>query len=1306
MKILFGIIRFLSFLCLIMGNVSMWASKAEIPFNSLQHEKILCVTSDKYGITWIGTSKGIFQYDGQTLYKYYRNSKAKTQMKSIVYNIFVGKDSTLVAVSDNGLYLYQPEQDTFQEQVCRIHFNNVADRLLNGNYLMLDNISQKVFLVDPTLNKMLASVHLDEISPLQSQIVRLSTGNYCICGTNSFIIISPELQVLKKIKVPAQIVWASEVMERIIIGTVNGYYTYSYNGIRVSNNAMLDQYTAGLCVDFIIQNSADRLFLGVTGKGIYCYNHDTDQIHIVSQSLDPVIVNRHLSLLHLDQNQQLWLCGNIDKAFLGLTVLKAHSTYPSFQELLTINENNSLRLIEMATINNEGIPYIFTTQNLYKYIKEEGKLVYIMPLPEKGNCIDMLFDKQGRLYIISRNAIYIYSMNDKERPRLIKKVAEDGYKVSMNVVTDDYISLSYPGRLISFDKNLTITRHITPNTGYPMQICLALNKQDLYVRSGYNYSASYNPFKGFWNEKTAPYPNNINYQLRDSRGEIWYATDNTGVVHFNSDGTPIDTLDMSSGLPDNSVYAVEEDKGGNIWITTNNGIAKYVTRSGKVYNYEEVNGMLRDSRQKRMLKAFNGDLYMYSSTHLLLIRSIDNVATSIPPKPLVKSVLLNNKTFYGYPTRLYAAHDENNLTLDFVSVDMMRSALISYEYRLQGYDPDWVASGNNRSVVYNNLPPGKYHFQVRARYGTNPYSETTELPIHIHPAFYQTVWFKASVTLAVLVLAFLFVRNLLRTRIAIAESHFAVENERLKVELYSNLSHLIRTPVSLINAPFQELVAGRKWDSHEQELIAVIRKSIDRIMDITKQFLERWSDADNQVAADTTLQVEMKDLSAIVRETALMFRPTANQAGISLSLDIPESLPVPIDEDKIIKILYNLVNNALKYTPRGGNVKIAVQRQEDTLTIAVTDTGRGIPDEQKKRIFDRFYTAGNGASATDSHFGIGLCHTRQLVLLHNGTITVRDNKPQGTAFVVTLPAKSQAYAVPEAAAAMPLAEEKAAAMEQERDGTADDAKPHLLLVEDNEDMLSYLAASLRRRYKVVAVHDGMEALDLFARESIDLVVTDVMMPRMDGYALCRWVKESAEYCHIPVVILTAKSAKADELEGLGCGADAYLTKPFDPTKLMVILNNLLENRKRMQAILLKRFAPDTPQPAEGEPEEEKTLKAAINEKDSAFMEKLYALLEEHLYDDQFNIARICQELGFSKTVLAKKIRALTGATPNQVVTEFRFSKVKELMATRKYTLSEIAYMTGFSSISTFSRRFRAIYNMSPTEYMRKNGLNQ
>lgn len=1283
------------FLCLIAGNISGWASKVEVPFNTLQHERILSVTSDKYGITWIGTSKGIFQYDGQSLYKYLRNNKEKSQMRSVVFDIFMSKDGILIAASNNGLYKYLPKHDLFQEQVSHIQFSSIVDRLADGSYFLLDNISQRAIIADSTLQKVLASVRLDEITSILPRFVRLSTGNYCIYGVHSFALISPQLKILKKVEVPAPIIRADETMERIIVGTENGYYTYSYEGNRVSNNTTLEQYTAGCHVDFIVQDTPYECFVGVSGKGIYYYNKNTDQIHLVSRSLDQRITNRELTLLQLDQNRQLWLGGNIDQPSIGLTLLKTRPTYPSFKELLVINDNNRLQPIELVAIDPKGTPYVFTTQDLYKY--DQGKLNYIMPLPEK-NCSDMLFDKQGRLWILSPNAIYIYSINDNGHPYLQKTVPEKGYRASMNVVTDDYVTFSYPGRLVSFDTGFAMLQHVIPN-GIPPYISLALNKRDIYLRLSYNYSASYNPFKGFWDEKTNPQTNNINCQLRDSRGEIWIATDNAGVIHANSDGTPIDTLDTTNSLPDNTVYEIAKDKSGNIWMTTTNGIAKYMPKTRQVHNYGEANGMLHDLRQGRMLKSPDGELYLYSSTHLLQVEPVDNLEASIAPKPLVKSALVNNTIFHGFPSSVETGHDENNLTIDFVSPDMMRGNLLQYEYRLEGHEHSWTAAGNNRSVVYNNLRPGNYRFQVRARYGDNPYSEVTELPIRIRPAFWQTVVFKLFVTLTVLTVTFLFVRNLLRTRIAIAESRFAVENERLKVELYSNLSHLIRTPVSLINAPFQELVEGHEWNSREQELIAVIRRSIDRILDITRQFLERWSDTDEQAAVDTTLRLEMKDLSAIVRETALMFRPTASQAGVNLSLEIPESLVALIDEDKIIKILYNLVSNALRHTPRGGEVKISVVRQGQTLAFSVADTGTGVSDELKKKIFERFFSPDNRSGY---HFGIGLYHTRQLVQLQGGTVEVRDNKPRGAIFTITLPIE-QAAVLPQSAHSLSVALPKEEAPDTaglETDATL----PHLLLVEDNEDMLSYLAASLRRKYHVSTARDGMEALDLFAKEGIDLVVTDVMMPRMDGYTLCRWVKESAEYCHIPVVILTAKSTKADELAGLGCGADAYLTKPFDPPKLMVILNNLLENRKRMQAILLKRFTPDSPQPGEKGPEEEKTLKAAINEKDSAFMEKLYTLLEEHLYDDQFNIARICQELGFSKTVLAKKIRALTGATPNQVVTEFRFSKVKELMATHKYTLSEIAYMTGFSSISTFSRRFRAIYDMSPTEYMRKNGL--
>lgn len=1294
-------IRLGLFLCFAFLSIWSNASKVAIPFSALQHEMITCITSDTNGFLWIGTTKGIFMYDGSTLFKYGRNNGVQNSLRSSIYNMFFSKDGTLIAASTNGIYCYSPSKDEFEERVSNVGFSYVIDRFPNGHYLITDSYSKKIFIANADLSEVIHSTRLDLLVAM-GKYLRLSNGNYCICGSSSFAIMTPDLEMIKTVELSSTITCASETMGRILIGTDDGFMTFSHGGVQVSNNATLDTYTQGHRVNFITQFLEDKVFVGITGVGIYCYDIETDRIRLISQQLSRELINRNFGLFHIDKNGQLWLRGNADRDWIGVTVLKTKPTYPDLEELFSMDYDMNMRVIELITLDNNGVLYAFTTKELLKF--EDGKFIVIMPLPDK-ECKDMFFDKQGRLWLASSECIYVYSMKNGY-PDLIKAFPEKGYMTNLHVVADDYVTFSLPGRLISFDNQLKMIKTGMPDYGMSPFICLEPNRKDIYVRLSYNYSASYNPFKGFWNETLDTNRNNINYQMRDSKGRLWLATDNLGAICYSSDSLSVDTLNVTSGLPDNMVYAVEEDNCGTIWITTTNGIAKYDPEKHKIYNYGEANGMLHDLRHGRMLKAPCGEIFLYSSTYVLKVLPLDSTVVFSPPKPIITSALINGKEFIGQPTRIKVSHDQNNIALRFVSVDMTRANLIRYEYMLKGHDNNWIEAGNNQNVIYNNLLPGQYSFLVRARYGTASCSEATELKIGIKPAFYQTTLFQIGVMLLALALIALFTRYVIRTKISIAESRFAVENERMKVDLYSRLSHLIRTPVSLINAPFQELVEGRKWDSHEQELIAVIRRSIDHIMDLTKQFLEHWSDADNQAVADTTLQLEVKDLSAIVRETALMFRPTASQAGISLSLEIPESLTVPIDEDKIIKILYNLVSNALRHTPRGGEVRISVARQNQTVTLSVADTGRGVPDVLKKKIFERFFSPDN---KTGYHFGIGLYHTRRLVQLQGGTVEVRDNKPQGAIFTITLPLE-QVVATPQAFPTLPTAlpeEEEPDTAGQEAGATpGDDAKPHLLLVEDNSELLHYLAASLRRKYHVSTARDGMEALDLFAKEGIDLVVTDVMMPRMDGYALCRWVKESAEYCHIPVVILTAKSTKTDELEGLGCGADAYLTKPFDPTKLMVILNNLLENRKRIQAILLKRFAPDTPQPGEGGQEEEKTLKAAINEKDSAFMEKLYALLEEHLYDDQFNIARICQELGFSKTVLAKKIRALTGATPNQVVTEFRFSKVKELMATRKYTLSEIAYMTGFSSISTFSRRFRAIYNMSPTEYMRKNGLNQ
>ncbi len=872
----------------------------------------------------------------------------------------------------------------------------------------------------------------------------------------------------------------------------------------------------------------------------------------------------------------------------------------------------------------------------------------------------------------------------------------------MYAVTEEYISFALPGRLLSFDKEFRRTEVRLSNSSDRIPVIYAVGERELKIRQNNASSVSYYPSKGLWDQKyNSKYSGN--YMITDKDGVTWLATDNSGVLRIE-DETVTDTINVSKGLPDNYVYTVETSADGSIWISTTNGLAKYSPSSGSLINYGEANGMLYDLQPGRMRKSSSGEIFIHSTKHILKIRSESPQPAFAPPSPVITEVHVNNDSFYGYPEKLTVSYDENNLFFKFVSVDMMRSNLVKYQFMLEGHDRKWIDASSNVSANYNNLPHGKYRFLVRACFEDHEYSEHTELPIVIRPAFWQTLAFKLLVVILLIVVLLMAVKKKIRSKVRIAEYRLKAENDKLKVELYGNLSHLIRTPVSLINAPFKELVGRHDWDGDDRELIHIIEKNISNVMKLTSQLLEHWSGKDDVYDnVDSTLNLEMKDLSELLRDSAMMFRPTAISKGVDIYLDIPETLTVAIDEDKIVKILYNLISNSLKHTPKGGSVKISAAKDAKQVSISVIDTGCGVPNDLKEKIFDRFYHIDNNTSA-DSSFGIGLYHTRYLARMHNGEVTVRDNKPAGAIFTLTMPAESVGYRSFDAQSVDFCHDAEGSVFDEDPDVKSDDnGREHMLIVEDNIEMLEYMSKSLGRRYSVLCAKDGIEAMRFFGTESIDIVISDVMMPRMDGFALCKWIKESDEYCHIPVVLLTAKSSETDELEGISCGADAYITKPFEPQKLLGILENLLENRKRIQSILLHDIVGPRSLTDNLIRQQMEDGQLQFSRKDGAFMEKLYHVLDEHISDNKFGIIELCQEMGFSKTALYKKLKALTGATPNKLITDYRFSKVKDLMKTGEYSLSEIAYMTGFSSISTFSRRFHSVHGISPSEYLQSGG---
>lgn len=1277
-------------LCLILGtSCHAFASKTLIPFNLLQNELITATTSDAYGRFWIGTTKGLFLFDGTNLFKYKRSKDTKAVLESCITSLCIMNDNTLVAGTFNGLYIYNAQKDEFDEVESPIPITRIQCILPDGKVLCLNSVSKTLYLTDLGMNKIYRELVLDSVSD-RIMFIPLSNGNIAMCYGIQYTVFSPDLEILQKGKLQSEMNDVCEFQSRIVFSTREGLETYSLEGLRVSNIPALDAFIRKGNVRFLASGTNGKVFFGLMEKGIYSYQPETEYIQLLTNDVDGFALNSWAPLIGIDSANKLWLKdGN---SLLGCKVFNTSSRYRDWEILVDVNNTHKFKEIVQFTLQGRNL-YFITKHAIYFYNQESKSSEELFSLPDV-NLKDIVADSFGRIFVLSEKAVYYF----EEEHRVIRKLTDiPFYPLSNYAVGKDYLTFLCQGMLVTFDKDLHEIDQPIPSYNLRSALCLNSDMENAYVFLN-GYTALYHPSRGLFDEKYDPNQAYDGcYTIRGDDGKVWMATYQYGLIGLDLSSGKTDTLNVARGLDDNHIYTIKQDAEEDIWISTTNGLSKYSPDKHVITNYGELGNLLFDLSNNHLKTSKDREVYVYSSRYILKYSPEKYRNNTKPARPHFFSASVNNTSFYGMPENLSLSHEENNLSVSFATIDLLYANLLSYEYTLKGFETIWHETTNG-DAVYNNLPPGKYELMVKAKFTSGDYSEVRVLPVVIHPAFYQTLWFKLLVLLILGTLLLLGIRFFIRTRISVAEYKFRADKERMKVDLYTNLSHLIRTPVSLVNAPFKQLVQGHEWSAKDNQLIEIINKNMERIMDLTQQFLENWSETgEANDPMDQTLHLAEKDLARIIRETAMVFRPTAAQKGITISLDTQESMKLNVDEDKVVKILYNLVSNALKHTPMGGDVKISAIKQENQVELKVADTGEGIPDSKKNKIFDLFYMGTENTQKGES-FGVGLYHTKSLIDTYKGKIHVADNKPCGTVFTFILPVTEESKTNSSKTIEENLNQDIGLLIEQDI--------TRLLIVEDNEDMLAYLSTSLQEKYQVSVARDGMEALKFFEEECIDIVISDVMMPRMDGLALCRWIKENPEFSHIPVVLLTAKSARTDELEGLGCGADYYLRKPFEMDLLQAVVESLVENRKKVQKVLLKRFLEKAHlgESLEEEKKEEPTIQ--MNARDKEFLDCFYDLLQKHMKEEGYSVEELSREMGFSKSNLYKKVRALTGCTPNDIMTQVKFAKVEELMQTGLYTLSEISYQTGFSSISTFSRRFHSIYGVSPTEYLKKKGLRE
>ena len=821
----------------------------------------------------------------------------------------------------------------------------------------------------------------------------------------------------------------------------------------------------------------------------------------------------------------------------------------------------------------------------------------------------------------------------------------------------------------------------------------------------------------------------VGYAIQeDYSGNIWAGTTD-GLYCFNKKTEELKRFTTADGLSNNVICGLCEDSRHDIWLSTYMGISKYDVKNNRFVNYYSGDGLqgnefthgafYKDKKGKIYFGGINGVTY-FSPESIGSVSKETNVWVTdfyVFNHPIHKNSISGGEpvidTSVQDANQFRLSYKDNTFSIVFSTLQYNNPEQISYQYKVDELGSQWLSTepGVNR-VTYNNLPPGQYTFQVRAlNYGN--YSETRTVKILIAPPWYQTWWaYCVYITLAgLLVLGIVnYILSRMRHRREIMKREHAEQLNEAKLQFFINISHEIRTPMTLIINPLEKLLADKR-DGELHKTYLMIYRNAQRILRLINQLM----DVRKLDKGQMFMKFRETDMVGFIADLMQTFEYMARKKNIRFVFkhEMPQ-LKVWIDLNNFDKVLMNILSNAFKYTPDGGEVQVSLSTGRDItrrdalrdyFEIVITDSGIGIDRNKIERIFERFYQIDNDVTKSNFGTGIGLHLSRSLVQLHHGIIFAenREDAP-GSRFIIRIPlgsahlrtdeletvdADTVMFHTVDKPVLAKLEEELMMEEEEPQTGTKAKTRLRILVVEDEIEIKAYLKSELSDEYKVETCNNGKEAYDLILRDTPDLVISDVMMPEMDGLALCRKIKQNTNVNHVPIILLTARSKPEDTLEGMETGADAYMVKPFNTELLKRTIANLIANRR----LLRNKFSG-------AQQQEDKIEKITMKSGDEILMGKIMKVVNEHLDDPALNVEMLASEVGLSRVHVHRKLKELTNLSTRDFIKNIRLQQAATLLAQdHKLTVSEIAYATGYTNLSHFSSSFREKYGMSPKEYM-------
>ena len=807
----------------------------------------------------------------------------------------------------------------------------------------------------------------------------------------------------------------------------------------------------------------------------------------------------------------------------------------------------------------------------------------------------------------------------------------------------------------------------------------------------------------------------MNCFYETSSGYLWIGPRN-GLFALKESDKQFLQYTTENGLPSNVIYGILEDAYGRLWISTNQGLSCLNPESGKFRNFTIMDGLQGNQ--------FNAGAYCRKDNGYMLFGGVNGITSFRPetlidnpyaPKPVINKLFVHNKEVLPddetgilkesitYVNRITLSSSQNSFAISFVVSNYIAGKHNTFTYKLEGYDNVWYKQNDISLVSYSNLPAGDYTFCIKAANNDGKWNEEPAiLHIHILPVWYSTWWalslFALSFALLVFgIVRFFWLRKSMQAEIRMErlDKEKREEISQMKIRFYVNISHELRTPLTLIVAPLQELL-DRISGHWEHERLLYVQRNTNRLLHLVNQLMDF-----------RRAELGIFELRAVYSNAyKRILNCFMNYESLSKRKDIDynfytelQDKNVLFDENYLDLIANNLLSNAFKYTEVGESITVKLYIEGDNLVLQVIDTGIGIPLEKQEKIFERFYQVENGREGS----GIGLSLVQRLVELHHGRIILQSEVGKGSTFTIYLPQDESVYTQEELLGGSGNEGEQRVYStnandiyigDDEKFGEEDSTdevngkRGTILVVEDNRELRRYLVNGLSALFDMLETENGQKALDILKDKDVDLIITDVMMPIMDGVRLCKLVKQNLRTCHIPVYMLSAKVDIKYQLEGLQVGADDYIAKPFSMEVLRTKILNMLRTRYR----IFERYSNMT---------EIKPEKLTNNTMDEELLRKAIAVVEKNMDNVEFSTEQFAREMNMSRSNLHLKLKAITGKSAIDFIHKIRFNRACQLLKEGKYTVSEISFMVGYNTPSYFAARFKKYIGCLPTEYGKK-----